>query len=296
MEKKGKKCFVISLIGEEGSDVRYHADNVLHCIIRPALKECGVDAFRANEMEKPGQITPQMIKSIVDSEMCVVLLTGHNPNVFYELAIAQAAQTPIVLLLQKGEKIPFDIKDYRTVYYDLEPRNIFDHKWLNQVKAQVEHVLHRGYKPPSILGNSNLLSEGDHHSYWISGASKEYGDPPRFRSLIQEATEFCDIMGIALRYMNEQANQEALLDRVRNGCKVRMLLMDAENPALISMINADLASEDLEAVKTFTAKMASYLEKLAQSEQLLDVRRIMRGMPHFQLVSTDQTTLCLQYI
>lgn len=289
-------CFVISPIGEEDSEIRRHADNVLHCIIRPALQECDVYAFRADEMEKPGQITPQMIKAIVDSELCVVLLTGHNPNVFYELAIAQAAKRPIVLLIQKGEQIPFDIKDYRTVYYDLEPRNIFDRKWLNQVKSQVEHVLRQGYEPPSLLGDRTLFREGDHNSYWISNASKEYGEPPKFTSLMKEATQFCDIMGIALKYMYEQANREALLELLRHGCKVRMLFMDAENPALISMINTDLASEDLEGVKSVTTKMSTFFEDLAQSEDLLEVRRIRKGMPHFQLVSTDKTTLCLQYM
>ena len=42
-----------------------------------------------------------------------------NPNVLYELAIADAGARPVVLLIQKGEEPPFDIKDHRYVEYDV---------------------------------------------------------------------------------------------------------------------------------------------------------------------------------
>jgi hypothetical protein len=46
-------------------------------------------------------------------------ITGHNPNVFYELAIAHGYQRPVVHLGQKGETLPFDIADMRTIFYDV---------------------------------------------------------------------------------------------------------------------------------------------------------------------------------
>ena len=45
-----RRCFVISPIGEEGSNVRAHADDVLEFIIKPALAKCDLVAVRSDQM------------------------------------------------------------------------------------------------------------------------------------------------------------------------------------------------------------------------------------------------------
>src|SRR4051794_21742305 len=108
-----RRCFVISPIGAEGSAVRQHADDVFDYIIKPAVAECGLVAHRSDHLLEPGRISDQMFKEIVTGDCCIALLTFHNPNVFYELAVAPAAGTPVVTLIEKGEAVPFDIHDWR---------------------------------------------------------------------------------------------------------------------------------------------------------------------------------------
>ena len=115
-----KQCFVISPIGEEGSAIRKHADDVFNYIIQPAMQECHIQAFRSDHLDKPGRISEQMFRYLYSSELCIAILTGYNPNVFYELALAQSAQRPVIILIEKGQALPFDISDLRSVYYDLE--------------------------------------------------------------------------------------------------------------------------------------------------------------------------------
>ena len=43
------------------------------------------------------------------------MLTGMNPNVLYELAIAHAAARPVVLLIEKGQSPPFDSSETTAV-------------------------------------------------------------------------------------------------------------------------------------------------------------------------------------
>lgn len=50
--------------------------------------------------------------------MVVADLTGKNPNVFYELAIRHALRRPYVQVIQKGERIPFDVAGVRTIEVD----------------------------------------------------------------------------------------------------------------------------------------------------------------------------------
>jgi hypothetical protein len=113
------QCFVISPIGDEGSDERQHADNVLQYIIQPAMQACHLVAVRSDHIAMPGLISTEVYKRILRDDICVVVLTGMNPNVLYELAIAHAAARPVVLLIQKGEEPPFDLKDHRYVEYDV---------------------------------------------------------------------------------------------------------------------------------------------------------------------------------
>lgn len=115
-----KTCFVISPIGEEGSAIRQHADDVFEYVIKPAIAECQISAFRSDHLDKPGRVSEQMFEYLYSSDLCIALLTDYNPNVFYELALAQSAQRPVIILIQKGQRLPFDISDLRCVYYDLE--------------------------------------------------------------------------------------------------------------------------------------------------------------------------------
>jgi hypothetical protein len=45
-------------------------------------------------------------------------LTDHNPNVFYELAIRHATRKPVVQIMHAKDKLPFDVANQRTVFYD----------------------------------------------------------------------------------------------------------------------------------------------------------------------------------
>lgn len=47
-------------------------------------------------------------------------LTGGNPNVFYELALRHAAGRPVIQIIAKAEKIPFDLRDTRTIQFDID--------------------------------------------------------------------------------------------------------------------------------------------------------------------------------
>ena len=113
-----KHCFVIAPIGDPDSDTRKRSDQVLKHIIRPAVEGCGYAAERADEIDKPGIITSQVIQRVVNDPLVVADLTERNPNVFYELAIRHAIRKPLVQLIKKGERIPFDVAGTRTIQVD----------------------------------------------------------------------------------------------------------------------------------------------------------------------------------
>lgn len=117
-----KVCFVIAPIGAEGSPERFHSNIVLEEIIKPATKECGYKAIRADEIAKPGIITQQVIKHVSEAPLVIANLTNQNPNVFYELALRHTLEKPVILIAPKGLIIPFDIAPSRAIFFDIEDK------------------------------------------------------------------------------------------------------------------------------------------------------------------------------
>ncbi|XRD24068.1 hypothetical protein AABM34_16925 [Lysinibacillus fusiformis] len=115
-----KRCFIITPIGGERSDIRDALDGLLKNVLEPVLLELGFedkDITVAHQMKDSGSINTQLITRIIEDELCIVNLTGLNPNVMYELAIRHAVGKPVVIIAENGTKLPFDIVDQRTIFY-----------------------------------------------------------------------------------------------------------------------------------------------------------------------------------
>jgi hypothetical protein len=118
------KCFVVSTIGEPGSKEREDADLVLEYLVKPALGD-KYEVARGDEDPNPGAITPQIVESILEADLVIADLSGFNPNVYYEVAIAHGYERPTVHLQVAVERPAFDLKDMRLVRYNLtNPREL----------------------------------------------------------------------------------------------------------------------------------------------------------------------------
>lgn len=111
-------CFFIAPIGEEGSEVRKHSDLFLGHLVEPALRDFGLEVVRADMIGEGGMITTQIIEHIMRARLAIVDLSFHNPNAFYEMALRHATKLPIVQLIRKQDRLPFDVNQIRTVIID----------------------------------------------------------------------------------------------------------------------------------------------------------------------------------
>src|SRR6266567_4437246 len=138
MAQEKKTCFAIAPIGDPDSETRKRSDQVLRHVIRPAATACDYTAVRADEIDKPGMITSQVIQHIVTDPLVIADLTERNPNVFYELAVRHALRKPLVQLIRKGDAIPFDVAGARTIHvdhHDLDSVETAKNEIIDQIKA-----------------------------------------------------------------------------------------------------------------------------------------------------------------
>ncbi len=160
---KKKICFVVAPIGEEESEVRKRSDQILKHVIEPSATECGYKTIRADKIDKPGVITSQVIQHVVEDPLIIADLTGHNPNVFYELAIRHALRKPFIQMIQKGEKIPFDVFGMRTIYIDhrnLDSVGEAKNEIVNQIR-NLEQDAGNIESPISVSLDRQILRQSD---------------------------------------------------------------------------------------------------------------------------------------
>ncbi len=152
-----RTCFVISPIGDQGSDIRLRSDALYDLIIEPALEKYSFTITRADK-NSVSSITSEIIQQVQNSGLCIIDITGHNPNVMYECGRRHETAKPYIMIAQEGEKLPFDINTTRTVFYNLsdarEIRNTV--KVLQQI---IEKHLEGGLEPERSGESLSALSE-----------------------------------------------------------------------------------------------------------------------------------------
>jgi hypothetical protein len=147
-----KICFYISPIGDDGSEIRQHADLFLNSIVEPALDAFDLKVVRADQIGKPGMITAQIIEHVLKSKLVIADLSYHNPNVFYELCLRHVCRLPTVQIIRKADKLPFDLDQFRTIpidttdIYTMVPN-------LQTYKAEIATQVRMALKDPDSADN-----------------------------------------------------------------------------------------------------------------------------------------------
>jgi len=114
-----KKCFVVCPVGEENSETRCNADKIFKYIITPVCEACEFYPVRADQLNDANSITQTIIESLDNADLVIADISGHNPNVFYEMGYRARTKKPLIHLKKRGETLPFDITAIRTLEYDL---------------------------------------------------------------------------------------------------------------------------------------------------------------------------------
>ena len=140
-----KTCFVIGPIGDAGTPIRAHADDLLKYIVAPVVEQHGYDTpVRADKMGEPGRITTQIIRELERVDLVVADLTFANANVYYELSLRHALRKPSIHMAHEDTKLSFDIADNRTIFFTMHAKRVDETKV--ELSKHIEHVLAPGYK------------------------------------------------------------------------------------------------------------------------------------------------------
>lgn len=110
-----KKCFVIMPFSKTVSDHDEEYWTIFFETIKSIME--GNDYVCTRSEVGPYKLFTNIVKNIEDSDIVVAVLTDFNANVWYELGIRHTLKTGTIMLLQEGQKPPFDINDFGIIFY-----------------------------------------------------------------------------------------------------------------------------------------------------------------------------------
>jgi hypothetical protein len=121
--------------------------------VKPVSDEFGLKVARGDRVPTPGQITVQIVRSLVESTLIFADLTGRNPNVYYELGVVHSFGKPVVILVDKAASLSFDTQNERVVTIGDEGEISVTHadEAKKELRSVLEVVLEDDYRAENLI-------------------------------------------------------------------------------------------------------------------------------------------------
>lgn len=241
-------CFIISPIGDSGTEIRQKADDLRDMLIKPVLEPFGFTIFRGDHHSDAGQIDIDVIQAVQESDLCVVDISMPNPNVYYEFGRRDETGKPIILLKAKDSPgLPLDVATRRYIEYDLSSGKslIEAHE---QLKNFVEPIVQKGFASTgtgtSLSELAEILRRMERKIDRIQGNGRKDAAPIP-DSNIDSNTDPIDLLCYALRQKNIPLAERAMQALSYRMDHLRWLDQVVEKVAAIGSVSAgDLLIEN----------------------------------------------------
>jgi hypothetical protein len=321
------KAFVISPIGEPGSPERIHADWVLNSIIRAACarvtsETISVHADRSEHAKQPGDIMEQVVEALIHDQIVFAVLAYDRPNVYYELALANAAGRPVIMLRHDKERTHFDIAGLRAISYRYPMEGPALEDKIAEVADYIRTVIQKDAFAPAVFKNLNPLGRF-YREYEFKEAFQKI-DIPTYCEIFRRAKKFIGLQGISLMHFARQdffwnthtGESLSFFDLIRgkvllDAVSVRVVMMHQDNEALPHLIKfsgrtnftQSLKSVRDEIRRSFDAwanlqhELAGKASEWADGRKgKLEVIQLTHGIVNYRLTVTDQQIVVTPYL
>lgn len=113
-------CFIAMPIKKEGTDEFQHYQALYKDHLAPLVEAAGFQVIRADDIQRSGAITRDVIVHLAQADLVIADLTDLNPNVFYEIGIRHSLRgsgTVMILDEERTPDVPFDLGAYRVIKF-----------------------------------------------------------------------------------------------------------------------------------------------------------------------------------
>ena len=90
-------------------------DNFFLKFVKPSIEKLGYSCSRSKA--QPSNIIKGIFKELIDADLVLAVLTDFNANVWYELGSRHVLRKGTIMMIEEGQKLPFDISQYGVIKY-----------------------------------------------------------------------------------------------------------------------------------------------------------------------------------
>src|SRR5258708_35723116 len=107
-----ERCFIVMPFGLQ------EVVDVYECFLKPSIEgSCNLRCERGNDLFGSNVVMDDIHQNIESAALVIADLTGRNPNVFYEIAIAHALHKEVLMLAESADDVPSDLRHLRILVY-----------------------------------------------------------------------------------------------------------------------------------------------------------------------------------
>lgn len=119
-----KTCFVIMPFSETSGHTQAHWTWLFDEFIRPSVEAHGYRCVRS--AASPRNIIAGIVHELFTVDVVLAVLTDFNPNVWYELGTRHSLRRGTIMVIDKDQELPFDIRHFGCIFYSQYERPSFE--------------------------------------------------------------------------------------------------------------------------------------------------------------------------
>lgn len=148
-------------------------------VLQPVLESAGYEVQHGENVFDQQNALKEVVLNIHRANIIVADLTIPSANVLYELGIAQGLLKPTILVTQRVERVPFDLRSYRLLQYSLHYKRIEEFKDKLRELAEQHKTRLLDYGNPVMDFIPDLISREEAEKLLHEDAAPAYnGDVP----------------------------------------------------------------------------------------------------------------------
>lgn len=236
---KSRACLVLSPAASD-SDLKRHTDVVLKYIVQPALIDSEYASQRLDADLSDESGSDANVDALLRDDLVIALMTGRDPEVYYQVAIAQAAGRPLILMIEAGRELSVRPRGALVVTYTVDTDAIMSAKGVRDLNAAIKQFqsdtppLQEGFQARKAMPRS--LSAGGGVTFIERGGEFSYD---RKMAMMREATQRIDILGVANASLARHPDMlELIRSRSGHDLQVRILQTAPGNPGIAALVGS----------------------------------------------------------
>ena len=129
------------------SPYKEHFEDIIKPLVESwRIGDNNLECIKADDISNPGQrIIEKIWKLILSARFIIADLTEINPNVMYELGLADAIGKKVIMMwnMSNGIRPPFDVNDREILFYETTTQRAID-KWKEDLNRAIDAILNNG--------------------------------------------------------------------------------------------------------------------------------------------------------